>query len=140
MNNRVIGLIVGVLVLSTVGLALNFTSTTHTTRQEKPTKQVTVVKHHTDRSTLTDADVVGVWVNHHNREIHQKITFTADHKWKENQHHVTNIYSGTWKRIGHNQILLAPYNEKIRLYGTGFKMMNVLAYHHILNKQARSRK
>jgi len=84
---------------------------------------------------LTDQDVVGVWVNHHNKDIHQQITFTADHKWKENQHHVTNIYSGTWKIVDHHQISLAPYGETIRLYGNNFNTMNVLNYNHILNKQ-----
>ncbi|WP_246766948.1 hypothetical protein [Lactiplantibacillus plantarum] len=98
------------------------------------TKQQTSVTH-SDNSHLTEADVVGVWINHHNKDIHQQITFTADHKWKENQHHVTNIYSGTWKVIGHNQISLSPYGEKIQLSGHDFSTMDVLNYHHILNKQ-----
>lgn len=84
--------------------------------------------------TLTDADVVGIWINHHDKDIHQKIKFTANHKWRENQHGVTDIYSGTWKRIDNDKISLAPYGEKIQLYGDHFQTMKVLSYNHILNK------
>lgn len=146
MNKKVMGRVIGiaVILIGVVGLVFSF-SHQSTSRRAKSATNTTVVKKRSSSSkvsqsdhhaTINDADVVGVWINHRNKEIHQKITFTADHKWKENQHHVTNIYSGTWKRIGHNQILLAPYNEKIHLYGTNFRTMNVLSYDHILNKKS----
>lgn len=31
---------------------------------------------------ITSKDVVGVWINHHNKDIHQKITFTKNHQWR----------------------------------------------------------
>lgn len=144
MNKKVMGAIV--VVAGLIVLAIGMTRQSARTSRSKPATNMTVAKHvsssskvssniSADRAGITDADVVGVWINHHNKDIHQKITFTADHKWKENQHHVTNIYSGTWKRIGHNQILLAPYNEKIHLYGDNYQTMNVLSYDHILNKR-----
>ena len=148
MNKKVMGAILGaiVVVVGLIVLAIGMTRQPESTSRSKPATNTTVAKHvsssskasssiSASRAGITDTDVVGVWINHHNKDIHQKITFTADHKWKENQHHVTNIYSGTWKRIGHNQILLAPYNEKIHLYGDNYQTMNVLSYDHILNKQ-----
>ena len=146
MNKKVKGMVIGIIVvlIGVMGLGFSLVHQPATSSRVKTATNATVIRNKTsssrvDRSsqtsTINDADVVGVWINHHNKEIHQKITFTADHKWKENQHHVTNIYSGTWKRIGHNQILLAPYNEKIHLYGDKYQTMKVLSYDHILNKQ-----
>ncbi|KRK51262.1 hypothetical protein FC97_GL000954 [Companilactobacillus kimchii DSM 13961 = JCM 10707] len=83
---------------------------------------------------ITSKDVVGTWVNHHNKNLHQKITFTKNHKWKENQHGITNIYSGTWKIVGKRTIRLAPYDEKIVFNKHNKKQMNVVNYNHILNK------
>ena len=146
MNKKIIGIILGIVIV-VVGVVLLVCGSTYRPSSAGRTKSATnppVAKHVTGSrvtsrqakgSRITDADVVGVWINHHNKGIHQKITFTADHKWKENQHHVTNIYSGTWKRTAHNQISLAPYGETIQLYGANFETMNVLNYHHILNKQ-----
>lgn len=148
MNKKVMGAILGAIVVMTglVMLTIGMTRQAESTSRAKPATNTTVAKHvvspskassnaTANQASMTDADVIGVWINHHNKDIHQKITFTADHRWKENQHHVTNIYSGTWKRIGHNQILLAPYNEKIHLYGNNYQTMNVLNYNHILNKK-----
>ena len=105
-----------------------------TDKSNQATKQQTSVTY-SDNSHLTEADVVGVCINHFINVILPLITFPADHNCKENQHHVTNIYSGTWKIIGHNQISLSPYGEKIQLSGHDFSTMDVLNYHHILNKQ-----
>jgi hypothetical protein len=84
---------------------------------------------------ITTKDVVGVWINHYNKDIHQKITFTKNHKWRENQHGVKNIYSGTWKIVGKRTIKLAPYGEKIVFNKNNQRQMNVVSYHHILNKE-----
>ena len=53
-----------------------------------------------------DKDIVGVWINHIDTDINQKITFHADHTWTENQHNVDNIYSGTWSIKGDHSIYL----------------------------------
>lgn len=84
---------------------------------------------------ISDKDIVGVWTNHHNKNLHQKITFHKNHKWNENQHGVTNIYSGTWKIVGKRTISLAPYGEKIVINKHNVNQMNVVNYHHILNKK-----
>ncbi|WP_334340114.1 hypothetical protein [Companilactobacillus sp. HBUAS56275] len=84
---------------------------------------------------IKTSDIVGVWINHHNKDIHQKITFTKNHRWHENQHGVKNIYSGTWKIVGKRTIKLAPYGEKIVINKNNKRQMNVVSYHHILNKQ-----
>lgn len=84
---------------------------------------------------IKTSDIVGVWINHHNKDIHQKITFTKNHHWHENQHGVKNIYSGTWKIVGKRTIKLAPYGEKIVINRNNKRRMNVVSYHHILNKQ-----
>ncbi|WP_164508105.1 hypothetical protein [Lapidilactobacillus wuchangensis] len=84
---------------------------------------------------ITTKDVVGVWVNHHDKDIHQKITCTKNHQWHENQHGVKNIYSGSWQIIGKRTIKLAPYGEKIVFNKYNRQQMNVVSYHHILNKK-----
>lgn len=85
-------------------------------------------------SKISDKDVIGVWVNHRNKDIHQQITFTKDHKWYENQHNIKNIYTGTWKIVGNRTIMLSPYHEKIVFNKHNIKKMNVVSYHHILTK------
>jgi len=131
----VLGLIaIGLVIVhrpSTAGHAKPAANSTVVSSSESSTK----ISSNRDQPSLTDQDVVGIWDNHHNKNIHQQITFTADHKWRENQHHITNIYSGTWKLSHHNQILLAPYDETIQLYGKHFDTMNVLSYDHILTKE-----
>lgn len=84
---------------------------------------------------ISDKDIVGVWTNHHNKNLHQKITFHKNHKWNENQRGITNIYSGTWKIVGKRTISLAPYGEKIVINKHNVNQMNVVSYHHILNKR-----
>lgn len=84
---------------------------------------------------INDKDVVGVWINHRNKNLHQKITFHKNHKWNENQHGVKNIYSGTWKIVGKRTISLAPYGERIVFDKHNVKKINVVSYHHILNKK-----
>ncbi|AUI71161.1 membrane protein [Companilactobacillus alimentarius] len=84
---------------------------------------------------ITTKDITGVWINHHNKSIHQKITFTKNHKWHENQHGVKDIYSGTWKIIGKRTIKLAPYGEKIIINKHNRQQMRVVNYDHILNKK-----
>ncbi|WP_119317574.1 hypothetical protein [Companilactobacillus formosensis] len=95
----------------------------------KNTNHVSTVKQ------IRDKDVVGVWINHHNKNLHQKITFHKNHKWNENQHGVKNIYSGTWKIVGKRTISLSPYGEKIVFNKHNIKKINVVNYHHILNKK-----
>lgn len=41
---------------------------------------------HAASARVTTDDVVGVWVNHRDQDIHQQITFTKNHHWRENQH------------------------------------------------------
>jgi hypothetical protein len=84
---------------------------------------------------ITSKDIVGVWINHHNKDIHQKITFTKNHHWRENQQGIKNIYSGTWKIVGKRTIKLTPYDEKIVIDKNDINQMNVVNYHHILNKE-----
>ncbi|BDZ31290.1 hypothetical protein RA086_08740 [Lactiplantibacillus sp. WILCCON 0030] len=151
MNKRLIRALLG-LAITILGLVIMIFATQYqpaTTSSSKPasnssvmvnSKQTPKPDSHLERKQssnppLTDQDVIGVWINHHNKSLHQKITFFANHKWQENQQHVTNIYSGTWKITTHNEISLAPYGEKIRLYGTDFKTMTVLNYNHRLDKQ-----
>ncbi len=95
----------------------------------KNTSHISTVK------KIRDKDVVGVWINHHNKNLHQKITFHKNHKWNENQHGVKNIYSGTWKIVGKRTINLAPYGEKIVFDKHDVKKIDVVNYHHILNKK-----
>lgn len=83
---------------------------------------------------LTDADVVGVWVNHINTDIHQQITFHSDHTWNENQHGVTNIYHGTWSITGKNRINLQPWNDDIVFSKNNFRKMTVVSFNHVLTK------
>lgn len=106
-------------------------------RKEVASKPDVIAKVPSVETTLSNDDVVGIWVNHHDKKLHQKITFTANHRWRENQQGITNIYSGTWKRIGHNRISLAPYGEEIQLYGNKLQMMKVLNYNHILGKESK---
>jgi len=106
-------------------------------RKTTISKQPTVATALSSEKSLTDHEVVGVWINHHNKEIHQKITFTANYKWRENQNGFTNIYTGNWKQIGDNKVLLTPYDEKIQFYGDDFKTVKVLNYNHILNKETK---
>lgn len=102
-----------------------------------PQDDLTVVQGSSQKQTkqIKDSDIVGVWINHHNKDIHQKITFTKNHHWHENQHGVKNIYSGTWKIVGKRTIKLAPYGEKIVISKKNNHQMNVVSYHHILNKK-----
>lgn len=95
------------------------------TKDNKPATQV---------KEISDEDVVGIWINHHNKQLHQKITFHKNHKWNEDQQGVKNIYSGTWKIIGKRTIRLAPYGEKIVFNKNNVKQINVVNYHHILTK------
>ncbi|WP_225428340.1 hypothetical protein [Levilactobacillus enshiensis] len=130
MNRKVILVIMPILLL---GLFI----TVVFNRKEVTSKPDVVVKVPSVETTLSNDDVVGIWINHHDKKLHQKITFTANHRWQENQHGITNIYSGTWKRVGHNRISLAPYGEKIQLYGNELQMMKVLNYNHILDKESK---
>ncbi|WP_040468650.1 hypothetical protein [Limosilactobacillus gastricus] len=82
---------------------------------------------------VTTTDVVGVWVNHHDKDIHQQITFTKDHHWRENQHHQKDIYKGTWKITGKHEITLAPYGEVIR-FSKNNQVMTVINYDHVLTR------
>lgn len=129
MNKKILPRIT-ILLLLVVGLTVVFS---HRITMSKPSS---VEKSSKVERILTDDDIVGTWVNHHDKEIHQKITFTANHRWRENQNGFTNIYSGTWKRIDDNKISLAPYNEEIHLYGSKFQTMKVLNYDHILDKES----
>lgn len=143
MKQRYLAVFTGCIVILVgliLGMIANQRQQTYT-KVKPATNSAVAVSSHTsalsvNQKALTEQEVIGVWVNHHNKEIHQKITFTADHQWQENQHHVANIYSGTWKLVGHHEISLAPYGEIIRLSGKRFKTMNVLNYHHILTKQS----
>ena len=54
---------------------------------------------HAASSRVTTDDVVGVWVNHHDKDIHQQITFTKNHHWRENQHGQKDIYKGTGRLL-----------------------------------------
>ncbi|MFD1670955.1 hypothetical protein ACFQ5M_02455 [Agrilactobacillus yilanensis] len=138
---RTILVVVGFCIVVLIGIRYiphhaNRTHTSsHITQTTSASASTVKTKRPSLNSPVTDHDVVGVWINHHNKDIHQQITFTADYRWTENQHNVTNIYSGTWKIIGQDEIQLAPYGEKIQLYGRHYKQMNVLNYNHILNKQ-----
>lgn len=84
---------------------------------------------------IEDKDIVGVWINHIDTDINQKITFKADHTWTENQHNVDNIYSGTWSISGDHSIYLEPYGETIEINPDNLKEMNVVRYHHRLTKE-----
>lgn len=83
---------------------------------------------------LKDSDVVGVWINHRDQSIHQRITFKSNHRWTEEQHHHKNIYHGTWKITGRNNVTLGPYGNPIR-FSKNNKQMNLLDFHEILIKQ-----
>ncbi len=87
-------------------------------------------------SRVTTDDVVGVWVNHHDKDIHQQITFTKNHHWRENQHGQKDIYKGTWKITGKHEITLAPYDEVIRFSKNNHKM-TVINYDHVLTRNPR---
>lgn len=82
---------------------------------------------------LKESDVVGVWVNHRDKSIHQRITFNSNHRWTEEQHHHKNIYHGTWKITGRNNVTLGPYGNPIR-FSKNNKQMNLLDFHEILTK------
>lgn len=86
---------------------------------------------------LTEDNITGTWINHHDTDIKQKIMFLPNHKWHENQYGITDIYHGTWKLIEGNKISLSPYNEVIQLYGNDFQRMRVLSYDHILDKESK---
>lgn len=88
------------------------------------------------KEAIEDKDIVGVWINHIDTDINQKITFNADHTWTENQHNVDNIYSGTWSIKGDYSIYLEPYGETIEINPDNVKEMNVVRYHHRLTKEA----
>ncbi|WP_412990291.1 hypothetical protein ACLJJ6_04830 [Pediococcus siamensis] len=94
--------------------------------------------HDSSGNQITDEDVVGVWVNHINKDIHQQITFLSNHTWKENQHGQTNIYSGKWKITGPYTINLSPYDEDIRFTKNNFNEMTVISYDHVLTKNKAS--
>lgn len=98
------------------------------------TKQATARSDNSDLRQLTDSDVVGVWVNHINTDIHQQITFHANHTWNENQHGVTNIYHGTWKITGKNRINLQPWDEDIVFAPGNYNQMTVVSFNHTLTK------
>ena len=87
------------------------------------------------KRAIEDKDIVGVWINHIDTDINQKITFNADHTWTENQHNVDNIYSGTWSISGDHSIYLEPYGETIEINPDNLKEMNVVRYHHRLTKE-----
>ena len=87
------------------------------------------------KGSIEDKDIVGVWINHIDTDINQKITFNADHTWTENQHNVDNIYSGTWSIKGDHSIYLEPYGETIEINPDNIKEMNVVRYHHRLTKE-----
>ncbi|OBZ32862.1 hypothetical protein [Megasphaera sp. DISK 18] len=87
------------------------------------------------KRAIEDKDIVGVWINHIDTDINQKITFKADHTWTENQHNVDNIYSGTWSISGDHSIYLEPYGETIEINPDNLKEMNVVRYHHRLTKE-----
>ena len=87
------------------------------------------------KGTIEDKDIVGVWINHIDTDINQKITFHADHTWTENQHNVDNIYSGTWSIKGDHSIYLEPYGETIEINPDNLKEMNVVRYNHRLTKE-----
>ena len=87
------------------------------------------------KDSIEDKDIVGVWINHIDTDINQKITFKADHTWTENQHNVDNIYSGTWSITGDHRIYLEPYGETIEINPDNIKEMNVVRYNHKLTKE-----
>ena len=86
---------------------------------------------HAASTRVTTDDVVGVWVNHRDKDIHQQITFIRNHHWRENQHGQKDIYKGTWKITGKHEITLAPYDEVIRFSNNNHKM-TVVNYDHVL--------
>lgn len=86
---------------------------------------------HAASARVTTDDVVGVWVNHRDKDIHQQITFTKNHHWRENQHGQKDVYKGTWKITGKREITLAPYDEVIRFSNNNHKM-TVINYDHVL--------
>jgi hypothetical protein len=116
-------LFVGILLFISYRYSLNDQATIMRGSQKLPVQQITT------------KDVVGVWVNHHNQDIQQRIIFMKNHQWRENQHGVKNIYSGTWKIVGKRTIKLSPYGEKIIFNKNNYRQMNVVNYHHILNKK-----
>lgn len=91
---------------------------------------------HATSSRVTIDDVVGVWVNHRDKDIHQQITFNKNHHWRENQHGQKDIYKGTWKITGKHQITLAPYDEVIKFSNHNLKM-TVVNYDHVLTRNPR---
>ncbi|MGV9550767.1 hypothetical protein [Streptomyces ardesiacus] len=83
---------------------------------------------------ITERDVVGVWNNHHDTELHQQIRFTRDHEWHEDQHGTRNIYHGTWEITGKRTVLLHDWDEEIRFSPDNYNEFTVVSFDHVLTK------
>lgn len=126
--------LIGISLLSTL------TACTKQDKQVNSTKVVQKAKKTSSKSTndhsvkITDQDVIGTWINHKDKDIHQKIVFHKNHTWNEDQHGTKNIYHGTWKITGNRKINLKPYDEDIVFTKGNFKRMTVVSYNHVLTK------
>ncbi|MFE4057251.1 hypothetical protein ACFXP3_13300 [Streptomyces sp. NPDC059096] len=83
---------------------------------------------------IAERDVVGVWNNHQDTELHQQIRFTRDHEWHEDQHGTRNIYHGTWGITGKRTVLLHEWDEEIRFSPYNYNEFTVVSFDHVLTK------
>lgn len=104
-------------------------------RQTAPTTSGTTNASGIDRP-ITEADVIGVWNNHRDADLHQQIRFTADHEWHEDQHGTRNIYQGTWEITGKRTVMLHDWEEEIRFSPDNYKEFTVISFAHILTKDS----
>lgn len=120
-------------VFSLSGCSSNKTSESHS----QSIKSTSVKKSSSTTSIrqLTERDVVGTWINHKDKNIHQKIVFHANHTWNEDQHGTKNIYHGSWKITGKRTINLQPWDEDIVFSKGNYNEMTVVAYDHTLTKE-----
>lgn len=83
--------------------------------QSQPPTSTTSSASEADQGTsITEKDVVGTWVNHHDPEIEQEVRFKADHTWSEDQHGTENIYHGTWEITGDRTFMLQDWEEELQ--------------------------
>lgn len=87
-----------------------------------------------DAGPITEADVVGVWNNHHDPGIKQQIRFTADHQWHEDQHGKKDIYHGTWEITGDHTVMLHDWEEELRFTPGDNREFTVVSFDHVLTK------
>lgn len=87
-----------------------------------------------DAGSITDADVVGVWNNHHDPEIKQQIRFTADHEWHEDQHGEKDICHGMWEITGDRTVILHDWEEELRFTPGDNREFTVVSFDHVPTK------